>query len=801
MKMRDDELVSLCESEIKSALGAGGGDISAEREKAMDRYLGKALGNETEGRSQVRTREVADTIEWILPSLMRIFTDSDHAVKFEPVGPEDEDAAQQETDRVAFEVYTRNPGFMVLYVLFKDALLSKTGIAKVVWDDEEVTERETYQHLLDIELQSLLADTSVKREVLDFSQDEAGINVAFATTRKAGMARIDNIPPEEFGIDSRTTSLDPRAAYCAYHETKKTRSELVEAGYARSTVDRLPADEESGSSESDARYDKSDESTSFEASRQMQRVTLVECYIRADRNDDGIAELLKVTLAGSGEGRTLLDVEECDSIPFVALTPIVLPHKFTGLSIADLVIDLQEIKTALTRNLLDSMYLATNPQTAISNRVDIESLKNRRVGGIVTVDTEAPDVQGHLAPVVTQGLSAESFGMLEYLDRLLRQRTGVGDEVMGLDASALSQIQTTALAQSYDAARMRIEMIARIFAETGVKSLFLRVHELLQKHQDKREVIKLRNRWVQINPSEWRTRKDCRVTIGVGNTSKVQKQAALQQVLTLQQAAVAAGGMGVLVTPQHIYRTAADLCETLGLQDPSLYFADPSQMPPQQPAPDPQMLALQATAQIEAGKLQIARERNQIDAAKVQSERQVKELEAMMSMREAQTKAQLEALKAQGMLAKQQMDLHKQRIDEQSQILSAKAAMDQVVTEAEAVRLRQRIEVIEAEKDRQMEAYKAELDALVRLQVEAAKHETAEVVDEERKTHAESSKRSGEVMASLYEQIASLTAALQAMERARQRPVEVERGPDGRVLRVGGREVVRGPDGRALRLQ
>lgn len=793
-RLTDSELVALCEAELKVALGASGRDISAERADAMDRYLRKPLGNETKGRSQVRTGEVADTIEWILPSLMRIFTDADQAVSFMPRGPEDEQAAEQETDRVAYEVYVRNPGFLKLYTLFKDALLQKVGAAKVYWDDDEVTERESYRHLLDVELQLLLSDQTVEREVLDFSKDETGISVVFATTRKRGRVVIDNIPPEEFGIDNRTASLDPADAYFAYHQSKKTRSELIQAGYRRKRVEDLPADDDAGDAEDDARYDKSDDEGIADLMRGMERITVTECYIRADRDDDGIAELLKVTLAGGGDGRELLDLEECERIPFVSLTPVPLPHKFTGLSVADLVTDLQEIKTALLRNLLDSQYLANNPQIAVSNRVDIEDLQNRRVGGMVRVDTEVADVAGHTAPIVLPTMSAEGFGMLEYMDSILRQRTGVGDEVMGLDASSLSQIQTTALAQAYDAARMRIEMIARIFAETGVKSLFLRVHELLQKHQDKAEVIRLRNQWVQVSPSEWRSRENIEVRIGVGNSSKMQRQAALQQIIGLQQVIAQHGGMGKLLTPVHMYQAAAELCETLGLKDPSRYFADPRQQPPQPPPPDPKMIEVQMKGQIEQAKLQLDQQRLQIDAAKLQQSGQVDQLQMALKTRESELKAQIEQLKAQSAM-------QKQLVDERSQVMNAQANAAKLYSDANTSQVQQRIDLIEAEKDRQLEAYKAQLDAAVKLQLEGVRQEAAAFGAQAAAEQQQKQMQGNELIASLHDRIEALVSMISVMEQERSQPLEFERDELGRAIRVGGREVVRGPDGRVIRVQ
>jgi hypothetical protein len=789
MKMRDDELVALCQTEIDACLGGDSGQIASERAEAMGRYLGDAYGNETEGRSQVRTREVADTIEWILPSLMRIFFDADNAVEFVPRGPEDEAQAQQETDRVRYEVYERNPGFMRLYTLFKDALLSKVGIAKVTWQDDERTEREAYRNLMEIELAALLQDPAVQREVLDFERNlDGSLNVVFAATTTCGKAAIECVPPEEFGIDARTHSYDPAEAQFAYHKTEMTRSQLLEAGYDRATVEALPSGEAAADEEELARYDKTDDD--LEGDDRLEKIPVIECYVRVDRNDDGIDELLKVTLAGESGSFKLLDVEDADAIPFVALCPVPITHKFFGLSIADLVMDIQEIKTALLRGILDNLYLANNGRLAASNRANLEDLTDARPGGIVRIDTEAPDVSGHVQPLATPTPPTEAFGMLEYMDGVLRQRTGVGDEVMGLDAASLAQTQTTALAQAYDAARMRIELIARIFAETGVKSLFLRVHRLLSQNQKRAEVVKLRNQWVPVNPSEWRQRENLRVTIGVGNTSKVQRQAALQQVMALQNAYLQFGAMGQLITPQHLYRTAAELCEVLGLKDPSLYFADPAQMPPPPPPPpDPKMIEMQMKSQIEQAKLQLDQQRLQLDAAKLQQDGQIKQVDVAMRAKESDLKSQIDQLKANAAL-------QKQVVDERSQVMNAQASAAKTYSDAAATRIQQRIDLLEAEKDRALEAYKAQLDAAVKLQLQGLQAQQAQMQAEQQ----QGQQQDGEMTASLYDKIEALTQTITQLEQERSQPLEIERGEDGRIARVGGRMVERDAEGRPVRI-
>src|SRR5262249_6204609 len=120
--------------------------LSQERADALDYYLGDMEKDvpTIEGRSRAVSTDVADTIEGLMPSLMEIFAASEEVVRFEPVGPEDVAAAEQETQYVNHVFMQQNPGFLILYSFIKDALLSKVGIVKVWWEEEEREERETY---------------------------------------------------------------------------------------------------------------------------------------------------------------------------------------------------------------------------------------------------------------------------------------------------------------------------------------------------------------------------------------------------------------------------------------------------------------------------------------------------------------------------------------------------------------------------------------------------------------------------------------------------------------------------------
>lgn len=665
-KMTESELKAVLSAEIADALGHAGGEIGEQRRKALDYYLGRPFGNEMEGRSRVVSTDVADTIEWILPALLKIFTAGDEVVRFEPAGPEDEEVAKQATEYVNW-VFTRdNPGFLILYTLFKDALLQKNGIVKVWWEEREEAVRETYRGKTAEEVQMLLADPEV--EPLAHSEYEAtailagagGLPEARTVTHHdlvlkrrttGGGVRIVPVPPEEFLISRRARSIE-EAAFVA-HRVRRTVSELIEMGYDRALVEGLGGDEESSPGR---RWRLDGEDALAEpaggANAAMREIWVTECYVRIDWDGDGIAERRKVTVAGSGH--QILDNEAFEGVPFVSVTPIIMPHRFFGLSVADLVMDLQLIKSTILRQILDNLYLSNNGRHVISDQVNLDDMLTSRPGGIVRLKNGAIPAQGHVLPLDTPLVAAQAFPMLEYIDGIRENRTGVTRYNQGLDADTLNKT-ATGIGQIMSAAQQRIELIARIFAETGIKDLFRKILEYLGKHQPAPRIIRLRNRWVPMDPRQWSTQMDVSINVGLGTGNKEQMLAHLRALLGLQIEAIRfqGGAEGPLVTLANVYHTLQKLVENAGLKSVEAYFTDPAQgsdgagTAAAAPEPDPAILALQRRTEIDRARLQLEREKAQaaiaLDRARLEADIALKR-EAMLA--ESAIKRERLALKA-----------------------------------------------------------------------------------------------------------------------------------------------------------
>lgn len=645
-KMTNDELLALVDAEFSSAMGAEGGEISAERAKAWSYYLSKRLGNEVEGQSSVVTSDVADVVDGIMPSLLRLFTMADNLVAFDPVGEEDVEKAEQESDYVNYVFFKQNPAFTIMYTWFFDALVQKNGIVKVSWDETEVVTTESYQGLTEAELAELFGDAELEAVEQEEREAETVViapdgmqamviapvhDVTFRRVSKRGRARVDTVPPEEYRISSDARSIDPSDARMVGHERDDlTRSDLLAMGFDAGIVDKLPA--HSGtvlrSDEEIARRDKSDETRNAVKDPSQEKILVREAYIRVDFDGDGRSELRQVFTAGN----ELLSNEPADRQPFHVISPQPLPHKHFGRATSEKVMDVQEVQTTLLRQVLDNLYHTNNPGHAVWEQGvgenTLDDLLTTRAGRIARFSRPVGESWAPMAIPFTAGAT---FPMMEFWDKVKRDRTGISSDGEGLSPEALKNIQTTVLAQASDLSRMKIEAVARIFAETGIKSLFRHIHELLLKHQQKEQVVRLRGKWVTINPQEWRTRLDMTVNIGLGIGTREQNLLHLNAIAEKQAQIVGGGGMNLIVTPRNIFNTAAEIVKNANLKDPEMFFTDPGDALAPPPADEQQELQKQQM-QLQARQQQLDMERQQIAAAKLQLQAEKDRLEAQKAI-------------------------------------------------------------------------------------------------------------------------------------------------------------------------
>jgi hypothetical protein len=656
--MDNNTLKGILDSEIDNSLGFIQTETTDERRRALQYYNREAYGNEVEGRSSIVTGEVAEVVDGALPQLLRVFTQSDEMVRFEPKGAGDEDKARQATEYVNWVLNHDNSGVILFHNWFKDALLQKNGIVKVYWDDQIDVTKEKYKNLNEEELTMLLADDEV--EVVSQQMEEVEMaqqvdqmtgmplppvfsySVTLKRTKNNGKVVVENVPPEEFLISKKARTIAD-APFVA-HRKLTTRSELVAMGFDKTTVDALPSYSDlTFTEERVARYDRGempDEQSSLDHT--MQDVEVYECYIKTDYDGDGIAELRKVTYAGT----EILDNEEVDFVPFCSICPIPMPHKFFGHSFADRAIDLQLIKSTVTRQILDNLYLTNNSRMGVvEGQVNLDDMLTVTAGGIVRIKN--PNA---IVPLSVPATASQSFPMLQYLDQVQSKRTGVNDVQQGLDPNILQNTTATAVAAMQSAAAGKVEMVARIFAETGVKDLFEKILQLLCKYQDKARVIRLRGKYVSIDPREWVNGFDISINVGLGTGNKQEQMAMVAMVLQKQEQILQTQGFNnPLVNLTQYRETLGRFIEAAGYKDSSEFFKEiPPELEQQIANPQPQQAPVDPAVQAYMAQAQA---QMQIDQAKAQQEMQLgqqkAEADIMLQQAKAQAEIQLKREKAQ----------------------------------------------------------------------------------------------------------------------------------------------------------
>lgn len=659
MKLTDKELLAIIESHRADSLGVEDGELSNERAQALDRYHGRPYGNEMEGRSQIVSKDLSEAIDWAMPAIMRIFTQSAIA-EFDPVSQEDEAQAEIETDYINQVIMKDNPGWIILHDAIKDTLLLKNGYVKHWWETTEKIEEPKYRGLVMQEVQQMMqqlqqdgAEVEIKgQEVRQIMTDQGPLEVFdldLKIKRKEGKVCIEAVPCEEIRV-SRKCRGSLQDSPFVEHVPRKTRSELIEMGMDREFVDLLPAYSETSrtGAQSFSRDSVSDENrVSYGSSvndRSMDEIEYCEAYIRVDWDGDGVAELRRVVSVGNQipEGEEWnRPIEEVGITGFVAKR---VPHRHVGESIFDDLGDLQEIKTVLQRQLLDNIYLINNSQTAINERCNVGDFMTSLPGGLKRIEGMEP-VGDAFHSIITPSIIGDLMPAIDYVDRVKESRTGITKASSGLDPETLSNVTKGAFMENMSRASQKVEMITRMIAETGVKEMVLRVHSLLTRYQDKQRIIRMKGKYVPINPQGWRERTDVTVKVGLGTGNEEDKQRKLMLIAQLQRDMLAP--LGLVDAPQ-AYALFSDISKTLGFETPDKFSMSPDnpeyQQKKSQPQPDPAMQIEQArqqgAQQIEQMRLADAAQRFQADT---QATERLESLKAQAKQREIQMQLELQA--------------------------------------------------------------------------------------------------------------------------------------------------------------
>ena len=722
-EMSESQVVGFLGRKIWQSMNDEDGDLSDVRKENFNYYTGMEYGNERDGYSSFVTREVLETVEWVLPSVLRVFLSGDKVVAFEPVGPEDEEQSDQETDITNYFVMKANKngegGFLSLHHWMKDCLMYPNGYIKawmeeklctdvgivtglnevgvqMIADDEDVEILEQRTRTIQVPMPSPVAaqppmppqgqppmppgampgatnnmmgdpapmspggqpnpnDPGMQQgpppqppqnvQHIGPTQTVEVYDLRIRTTKTIMQLRIDPVPPEECLVDNDCVSLNLDDADFVCHRVRKPYTQLINEGYDPDELDQIGLGEDYQWNDERVNrlfYEDEDPDAEDEDDPSMRTFWVHECYAWFDYEGTGVAQHRRVVLIGD----RVFDNEETNYQPMVAMSSILMQHKHTGMGYIDIMKDLQILGSVLTRQLLDNVYKINVRRKVFSE--DALTEDGSTMEAILNTQAEFIPVRGPaqaaFVPEPTQSIVGELLPVIQYAKEQVAMRTGVTPE-SGVDPNHLQEIRQDVFSNALDRASQRIDMLVRIFAETGYRQLMSKVHQLLRSHWDIERTVKIRGKWIDVDPQGWRDRTDLTVNVGLGFGSKQQQLGMLVQLLSLQKEAAAQG----MSNEKKIYNTLDKLVNASAIGDPKMYFTspdDPDYQPPEPPPPDPQAILAQAQAQA------------------LQQEQSRKDQEFLVTAQSDQAKAQAEAQEktANAALKAEELELRKREI-------------------------------------------------------------------------------------------------------------------------------------------
>ena len=638
---KEEEIIAISEEESKSIDLVGViksemddakdfiHQVGAERAESTEYYL----GNEPEGTSSLQSEfvstDVRESILFMLPSIMRTFFGTKKIVEFVPKGPEDIQLAEQQTDYINYIIQQKNPGFQVLYDVFKDALVRKTGFVKVFWDDSVTATTHEFTNLDPQSYQALIMDKNVEvveesvtnETIVTFdpiSQEEVtqevptSYDLTIRRLKPKDQVCIESVPPEEILISRHARDIES-ASYVA-HRMIKSVSDLVAMGYDQEEIEQYAG--YGGSALDPESYEEQEARNPFDNMVYPDRndaggkdVLYVEHYLFYDYDGDGIDERVRVCTAGNG--LNVLNVEQWDELPICMFCPDPEPHTAIGSCPADYLKPIQSAKSQIMRDTLDSLGHSIFPRMGIvEGQVNIDDVLNTDIGQPIRM--RAP---GMVQPFAVPFVGKEAFPVLGYLDEAKENRTGVSKASAGLNADALQSSTSQAVSATMSGAQGRVELICRHFAEGGLKTMFKTVNSLVIKHQNAQDVFRLNGKFVPVDPRYWDNDKDIIVNVAISKSSDEEKFQVLAQLSQKQEQIMQTlGPQNPLVSMQQYANTLTRMIEMAGFQDAQSFInTEVPPMPPQSqepPKPDP----AEMLAQAEAMKAQVSAQKAMIDA-------------------------------------------------------------------------------------------------------------------------------------------------------------------------------------------
>jgi hypothetical protein len=647
----EESLEVILRSEVQDAVSYNDTELSPARAKAMEYYLGLPFGDEEQGRSQVVVTETRDKIMAMLPGILRVFTSGEKVVEYAPKGPEDVRHADLATPYVNYVIDADgNSYFTTLYSGVKDALLKRTGVLKWWWEKRTEVEEAQYEGITQLEVQKLSLDPEIEiisqeevppspevQQAMAFaeqSQDavdqamylaasEPTYNLTIKRTRNKGYLRHAAIPPEQFIYSRNATSLDDGTL--VGERRYETVSSLIAMGFDPELVRSKAGNEGELSFNAEALlrlpqqmdriYNAEDES--------QKSVYFVDVLMRVDADGDGVAELRHIQAIG--DELEIVTNEPAPEVNYAVLCPNPEPHSIGGLSVADDTMETQRIKSSIMRATLDSLSDSIFPTTVIlDGAVEVDDVLNTERGRIIR-----EKVQGAVRTLVEPFNGQAALGVVDYIDKLSASRTGITPASQGLDPDIMQSTTKAAVNATINASQDRLEMIIRIFAETGIKRFFRGILRTLVRYQDKPRMVRVLGDWVAVDPRYWNADMDVQVNVALGRGDEEMKLQFLMQVAAKQEQIIQTlGPDNILCDVSQLRTTYGEISRISGYKDVSRFFKEvtPEAMEQmakqsaQQKPQDPATILAEVEKQKILADIEINKQKAQLEFAKATAE-------------------------------------------------------------------------------------------------------------------------------------------------------------------------------------
>ncbi len=666
--------------------------------QATKYYRGEPFGNEVKGRSQIVLTVVRDAIRSTMPSLLRVFFGPERVVEFIGRQKEDVDLAKQQTDFVNLVIREDNDGFLEFHSWFKDALVRRLGIMKWWFEANRKPQLEEFQALT-------LAEIGALSQLLE---SEIGVSDIVLMTTPAG---LDGNQQEVFDLEARYISAEGKVRFAAipaeemiWSPDARTKYDAKLIGHIRDVpadeliamgLDRELVEEHAGSAMESAltsevkasrRIDGGNVPVAPVQDDATEPTQFAELYARIDVDGDDIAELRfyqcigrdYIIANGGGEG------ELVDEIPFAFLSPEPEPHTIVGSSMSDITMDLQKIQSFVARASLDSLATAIDPVTeVVASEVNMKDVLSRKLSRIVR--TKRPNM---MREVPHRWVGAEALEMLRYLDSVKEDRTGRSKASQGLDPSVLQSTTKAAVQASVTGSQQQLEMIARIFAETGVADLYKGILRLLVTHKDetRRRIVRLRGDYIAVDPDKWDATMDVRVNVALG-TGLVEDKLQILSVILEKQEALMQGGApivswrGIRTTLEKIvelagFPTGDEFFEVWGPEEQQTFDQQQAEAG-EQPGPEEQLVMIEAQRVQQEGQAKAAEIELKTQDMLLKDDRERDKMARVFAVDSERVRN--EANREQGALATAVLDaaVKSDRAEQDAGISAAKLLLDQ----------------------------------------------------------------------------------------------------------------------------